>query len=172
MLVEAGEGIARCPNDHVHAPGDDDDDGRDRAVSGKVEETDLILKAHCLGQHHAVFVQDDYFAGSSWNFRRRLSYHAHAAACDYAEPGQARLLVLMTWMVAQPSLAARLNGAKVYQSYRSAHMLAKGYSYAEILETNNVLGKYLFQGFLGIDQSMTTVDQTLTCWSRMSYSRR
>lgn len=62
--VEAEEGIAHWENDHVRARGDDDD-GRDRVASGKLEETGSVLKAHCLGQHHAVFVQNDFLAESS-----------------------------------------------------------------------------------------------------------
>ena len=43
----------------------DDGDGRERVVSGDLEEAGSVLKARCLGQHHAVFVQSDSLAESS-----------------------------------------------------------------------------------------------------------
>lgn len=136
----------------------DDDDGHDRVVSGKLEEAGSVLKAHCLGQHHLVFVQNGFLAESSQDFHQRLGYHGYAAACGYADPGQARLQVSTTWTVEQLSLAAKLGGGKGYRSYRSTHVLARGYPYVGTLETNNVLGKYLFQSFLGIVQRMAKVD--------------
>ena len=156
--VEAEEEIARWENDHVRVRVDDDDDGRDRGVSGKLERGGSVLKAHCLGQHHLVFVQTGFLAESSQDFHQRRGYHGYAAACGYVDPGQARLQVSMTWTVEQLSLAAKLGEGRGYQSYRSTHVLAKGYSYVETLETNNVLSKYLFQGFLGIVQRMAKVD--------------
>ena len=43
----------------------DDGDGRDHVVFGKLEEAGSVSKAHCLGQHHAVFVQNGFPAESS-----------------------------------------------------------------------------------------------------------
>ena len=96
--------------------------------------------------------------------RRYLSYHVHVAL-----RGPAGLGLWMLWMLKMTTdwllLAVRPGGERESRNFLSIHLSA-----CEVRDrqgTNNFLSEDVFQSFSHINQSMATINQTLTGRSRM-----